>query len=250
VPAEEYGPATYGDRIADVYDEWFSVPTDADEAADFLAELAGGGPALELGIGTGRIALPLARRGVSVHGIDASESMVAKLRQKPGGEAIPVTIGDFADVQVEGAFRLIFVAFNTIFALLTQEDQLRCFANVAAHLSDDGVFAVQAFVPDLTLFNRGSRVSAQHVGLDAAAFDLAELDMATQQVTAQHIVLRNGSVTLYPVTLRFAYAPELDLMGRLAGLRLRERWAGWKREQFGSSSGQHVSVWQKDSKRR
>jgi SAM-dependent methyltransferase len=246
VPTDEYGPATYGDHIADVYDEWFTVPTDSEEAAAFLAELAGRGPALELGIGTGRIALPLARRGVSVHGIDASESMVAKLRLKPGGREVPVTIADFADVPVEGAYRLIFVGFNTFFALLTQEDQLRCFANVASHLSDDGVFVVQAFVPDLTLFNRGARVAAQHVGLDIATFDVAELDMAAQQVTAQHVVLRDGSVTLYPVKLRFAYAPELDLMARLAGLALRERWAGWKREPFGPSSGQHVSVWEKE----
>jgi SAM-dependent methyltransferase len=244
VPAEEYGPATYGDRIADVYDEWFTVPTDTDEAADFLAGLAGEGPALELGIGTGRIALPLAHRGVTVHGIDASESMVAKLRLKPGGPEIPVTIADFADVPVEGAYQLIFVAFNTLFALLTQEDQVRCFANVAAHLTEGGVFVVQAFVPDVTLYHRGSRVATQFVSADTAVIDIGELEMATQQVTAQHVVIKDGRVTMYPVKLRFAYPPELDLMARLARLRLRERWAGWNREPFGPASGQHVSVYE------
>lgn len=245
MPQEGYGPATYGDRIAEVYDEWHSVPTDTDEAVGFLAGLAGEGPALELGIGTGRIALPLAARGVDVHGIDASEAMVARLRQKPGGADIPVTIADFAAVPVEGTFQLIFVAFNTLFALLTQEDQVRCFANVAERLSEGGVFVVQAFVPDVTLYNRGSRVASQSVSTEAAVIDIGELDMATQQVTAQHVVIKDGRVTMYPVKLRFAYPPELDLMARLAGLSLRERWGSWKRDPFGSSSGQHVSVWEK-----
>lgn len=250
MPQDEYGPATYGDRIAEVYDEWHAVPTDTDEAVDFLAGLAGEGPALELGIGTGRIALPLAARGVDVHGIDASEAMVARLRQKPGGPNIRVTMADFADVPVEGDYRLVFVAFNTFFALLTQEDQLRCFANVASHLSDDGVFVAQAFVPDMTLYQRGSRVASQHVGLDVAVIDVAELDMAAQQVTAQHVIIQDGRVTLFPVKLRFAFPSELDLMARLAGLSLRERWGGWKREPFGPSSGQHISVWEKVSQTR
>jgi hypothetical protein len=245
VPTDEYSPSTYGDRIADVYDAWPAVPTDAEEAAAFLAELAGEGPALELGIGTGRIALPLAGRGVEVHGIDASAAMVAKLKEKPGGDAISVTIGDFADVPVEATYKLIFVAFNTFFALLTQEDQVRCFANVAAHLNEDGVFVVQAFVPDVTLYNRGSRVASQSVSADTVVIDVGELDMATQQVTAQHLVIQEGSVKLYPVKLRFAYPPELDLMARLAGLRLRERWADWKRAPFAASSGQHVSMYER-----
>jgi SAM-dependent methyltransferase len=249
VPENEYGPSTYGDRIADAYDAFSSVPADAEEAADFLAGLAGTGPALELGIGTGRIALPLAERGVEMHGIDASEAMVAKLRQKPGGRDFPVTIADFADVPVDGVYGLIFVAFNTFFALLTQEDQLQCFANVAAHLSEGGVFVVQAFVPDVTLYQRGARVAPQFIGMDRAVIDVAELDMATQQVTAQHLVIQDGRVTMYPVKLRFAYVPELDLMARLAGLGVRERWANWKREPFGPASGQHVSVWEKDAKK-
>ncbi|MGQ0669832.1 MAG: class I SAM-dependent DNA methyltransferase [Actinomycetota bacterium] len=137
---DEYGPGTYGDRIADVYDEWPRYPHHEEAAAEFLASVAGAGPVLELGIGTGRIALPLAAKGVEVHGIDASKAMVSKLRAKPGGADIPVTMGDFADVDVDGRFSLIFVAFNTFFGLLTQEDQVRCFRNVAAHLTDEGVF--------------------------------------------------------------------------------------------------------------
>jgi len=133
----EYGPSTYGERIASVYDTWFSLPKDTEPAVEFLAGLAGKGPALELGIGTGRVALPLAARGIEVHGIDASEAMVAKLREKEGGDAIPITMGDFAEVGVEGSYPLVYVVFNTLFALFTQEDQLRCFANVARHLTDD-----------------------------------------------------------------------------------------------------------------
>jgi len=142
-----YEPSTYGDRIAAVYDEWLGVPQDTDDAVAFLAGLAGQGPALELGIGTGRVELPLAARGVEVHGIDASEAMVARLHAKPGGEAIPVTIGDFADVPVEGAFPLVFVVFNTFFALLSQEAQVRCFENAARRLAPGGAFVLQAFGP-------------------------------------------------------------------------------------------------------
>src|SRR6185312_16277880 len=138
---EEYGPATYGDRIADVYDAFHSeTGLDTEAAVDVLAELAGDGPVLELAIGTGRIAIPLAARGIEVHGIDASEQMVAKLREKPGGDRIPVTIGDFADVGVEGRYSLIFVVFNTLFGLQSQDAQLRCFTNAAEHLTDEGLF--------------------------------------------------------------------------------------------------------------
>jgi SAM-dependent methyltransferase len=248
VPSSEYGPSTYGDRIADVYDQGSWVPEDAEQAADFLAPLAGGGPALELGIGTGRVALPLAARGVEVHGIDASEAMVVKLREKPGGTEIPVTIGDFVAPDVEGRYRLIYVVFNTFFALLTQEEQVRCFGAVAEHLEDEGLFVMQAFVPDMTLFDRGSRVVVTDLDVDKAKLDLASLDPVTQQVATQHVVLEQGRVTMYPVKLRFAWPSELDLMARLAGLRLRERWRDWDRRPFGSSSGQHVSVWQRPAK--
>ena len=246
MPRSEYGPSTYGDRIAEVYDRIDALPSDEAEAAEFLASLAGSGPALELGIGTGRVAIPLAQRGVEVHGIDASEAMVAKLREKPGGREIPVNMGDFAEVQAPGGpYRLIFVVFNTFFALLTQEDQVRCFAGVAARLDTAGVFVIQAFVPDMTLFDRGSRVVVTDVDVDTAKLDLARLNPAAQEVTSQHVVLEAGQVMTYPVKLRYAWPSELDLMARLARLRLRERWSGWDRRPFGPSSGQHISVYEK-----
>ena len=167
MPRSEYGPSTYGDRIAEVYDRIDALPSDEAEAAEFLASLAGSGPALELGIGTGRVAIPLAQGGVEVHGIDASEAMIAKLREKPGGREIPVSIGDFAAVQAPGGpYRVIFVVFNTFFALLTKEDQVRCFASVASKLTEDGAFVIEAFVPDPTLFDRGQRVSTTRVEVD------------------------------------------------------------------------------------
>ena len=170
---EGYEPPTYGDRIADVYDEWYAE-LDPASAVELLAELAGDGRVLELAIGSGRIALPLAARGVEVHGIDASERMVERLRAKPGGEAIPVTMGDFADVPVEGTFRVVFVAFNTFFALPDQEAQIRCFERVAAHLDGEGVFVLEAFVPDLARYDRGQRVSSIRTKLDHIVLVFAE----------------------------------------------------------------------------
>ena len=241
--SDEYGPSTYGDRIAEVYDGWFSVPVDTDEAVALLAELAGEGPVLELGIGTGRLALPLKVRGVQVHGIDSSEAMVAKLRQKPGGADVPVTVGDFGDVPVEGAYRLVFVAFNTLFALLTQEDQVRCFQNVAAHLTDDGLFVVQAFVPDLARFDRNQRIQTEAVGTDSLVLGADEHDPIHQRVRSVHVVLTESGTRLYPVQIRYSYPSELDLMARLAGLRLRDRWEDWSKTSFAPSSESHVSVY-------
>jgi SAM-dependent methyltransferase len=239
---KDYEISTYGERIADIYDEWHAE-LDPSEAVATLAELAGGGRVLELAIGTGRVALPLAERGIEVHGIDASEAMVAKLREKPGGDRIPITMGDFADVGVEGAFAVVFIAFNTFFALLTQEDQVRCFANVAAHLADDGVFALEAFVPDLSRFDRGQRVSALEVELDRVVVDVQRHDPLAQQVSAQHVIVSEAGTRLQPVHLRYAWPSELDLMARLAGLRLRDRWSGWLREPFTAESNRHVSVY-------
>ena len=238
----------YGDRWADVYDEWtvrFARLGDPETAASRLVELAGAGRALELGIGTGRVALPLASKGVEVHGIDSSQQMVDKLRDKPGGNEIPVTIGDFAEVPVEGSFRLIYVVFNTVFALQSQDDQVRCFESVAAHLDDDGVFVVEAFVPDLTLYDRGQRVDANTVEDDVAALTLARLDAAEQRTLASIQILQGGQDRSYPVRIRFAWPSELDLMARLAGLRLRDRWSGWDGAPFDSSSTAHVSVYAK-----
>ena len=176
---EEYGPETYGERIADVYDQWY--PDAPPAMIDRLAEMAGEGRALELAIGTGRVALPLASKGVDIHGVDVSEDMVARLRTKQGGDRIPVTMGDFAEVPVEGKFGLIFIVFNTLFALLTQQDQVRCFRNVASRLEPGGAFVLEAFVPDLTRFDRGQRVAvaeteATQVRLEASIIDTGGTD--------------------------------------------------------------------------
>jgi SAM-dependent methyltransferase len=222
-----------------------SVPLDTEAAVAFLAELAGSGPVLELAIGTGRVALPLAERGVDVRGIDASEEMVARLRSKPGGASIPITFGDFADVAVEGLHTLVYVVFNTLFALQTQEAQIRCFENVTAHLADEGVFVVEAFVPDLTRFDRQQRVDANRVGLEDVWLDVARHHPEEQRVESQHVRLSEQGVRFYPVQIRYAYPSELDLMARLAGLRLRERFEGWKGEPYSGFSGTCVSVYER-----
>ncbi len=239
-----YDESTYGERIAETYDTRPEIPADPDETVAFLAEVAGKGPVLELGIGTGRIALPLAGRGLQVSGIDASPAMVDKLRGKPGGNRIPVTPGNFADVAVEGRFTLVFVVFNTFFGLLSQEDQVRCFANVAARLEPAGVFVIEAFVPDLTLFDRGQRVNAIRLDDDEVIIDASRLELGNQTIRAQHVHVTDAGVKLYPVQLRYAWPSELDLMARLAGMRLRERWAGWRREAFTTESRKHVSVYE------
>jgi SAM-dependent methyltransferase len=240
---ESYDAATYGERVADIYDDLHGRRPDTAAAVALLEELAGDGPALELAIGTGRVALPLAARGVHVDGIDASPAMVAKLRAKPGGETISVTMGDFAEVPVEGRYRLVYLVFNTLFALLTQEDQLRCFENVAGHLTDDGVFVIEAFVPDLGRFHRDQHVGAVSIGVDAVQLDVSRHDAMTQRVDASHLFFSEVGVRMYPVAIRYAWPSELDLMARIAGLRLRDRWAGWSRESFTATSGTHVSVY-------
>jgi len=239
---EGYEPPTYGDRIADVYDEWYAE-LDPASAVELLAGLAGDGRVLELAIGSGRIALPLAARGIEVHGVDASERMVERLRGKPGGEAIPVTMGDFADVPVEGSYGLIFIAFNTLFALLTQEAQLRCFANAARHLTDDGVFVIEAFFPDLARFDRDQRAQATWVDPHRVMLDASRHNPVEQRVDSQHIVITEEETKLYPVSIRYAFPSELDLMARLAGLELRDRWGSWQREPFTAETGRHVSVY-------
>ena len=214
-------------------------------AVAFLAEVARGGPALELGIGTGRVALPLASHGIRVSGIDASEAMVERLRAKPGGADIPVTMGDFGEVAVEGPFRLVYVVFNTFFSLLGQEEQVRCFRNVAARLSDDGMFVIEAFVPDPTLYDRGQRLSTTRVEVDRLALDAARIDLSTQRITSMHVLIGAEGLALWPVQLRYAWPSELDLMARLAGLELRERYANWARDPFTPTSAGHVSVYAK-----
>jgi SAM-dependent methyltransferase len=248
--SDGYGPATYGEHIAEVYDRWAGVPTDTDATVAFLAALAGGGPALELGIGTGRVALPLAARGVEVRGVDASPAMVARLRAKPGGDAIPVHLGDFADVGAAGVgapgpLALVYVVFNTLFALLDQDAQVRCFAGVAARLRPGGRFVVEAFVPDLGRFDRGQRTSVIDLDAGMVLLDASVHDPVTQRVRAQHAVVGERGIKLYPVQLRYAWPAELDLMARLAGLALEARHGGWTGEPFTAASGRHVSVYRK-----
>ena len=240
---EGYDAAAYGDRIADVYDELPTHPRDADAAVELLADLAGAGPALELAIGTGRVALPLAERGVAISGIDASEAMVAKLRAKPGGERIPVAIGDFADVPVDGRFALICVVYNTLFALLDLDAQRRCFERVADHLAPGGRFVVEAFVPDPSRFQRDQHVEVRHVGDDAVLLSVSRHDAATQRVESLLVRLGNDSIRTWPVRIRYSYPSELDLMAEAAGLRLEHRWSGWEREPFTGDSVKHVSVY-------
>jgi SAM-dependent methyltransferase len=240
-------PPSYGDAWAADYDavHAFMDPT---AAVEVLRALAAGGRALELGIGTGRVALPLAAHGVEVHGVDASEAMVAALRAKPGGNDIPITMGDFADVPVEGQFELAYVVFNTLFVLLTQERQVDCFGNVARHLVPGGAFVVEAFVPDLGRFDRGQRVSSHRIDDDRVDLEVTVYDAVAQRLTSQQVTLRPGGVELRPVVLRFAWPAEIDLMARLAGLRLRERWGDWDRRAFDASSGKHVSIYERPAR--
>jgi SAM-dependent methyltransferase len=236
-----YSDETYGERVAGVYDEWYS---DYDpNAIDVLAELASSGRALELGIGTGRIALPLAARNVEVHGVDAASSMISRLRSKPGSDRVTVVQGSFADVPVEGEFALIYIVFNTFFALSSQEQQVQCFRNVAAHLSSNGNFVIEAFVPDLSRFTSGQVNWATKVTADEVNLDVGQHDAAAQRVDSQKVVIKDGSVRLYPVQIRYAWPSELDLMAQLARLRLRERWSSWKREPFTSESQKHISLY-------
>jgi len=241
-----FDESTYGERIAEVYDEFFTTPTNAMDAVAFLASVAGTRRVLELGIGTGRIALPLAARGFKVSGIDSSPKMVEKLREKPGGNELQVALGNFVEVKAPGQFSLIYVVFSTFFGgLFTQEDQIRCFDRVARHLTDDGVFVLEAFVPDVSRFDRGQRTSTIYLDSETAVIDSAKHDPVTQRVQAAHMIVSEEGNRLYPVQVRYAWPSELDLMARLAGMRLRERWGGWRRESFTALSPLHVSVYEK-----
>jgi SAM-dependent methyltransferase len=234
----EHVAARYDESSADRFD-----PAVVDPVVDFLAGLAGDGAALELGIGTGRIALPLARRGVHVHGIDLSEAMVARLRAKEGAEQIGVTIGDFATATVDKSFSLAYLVFNTINNLTTQDEQVACFQNVAAHLQPGGCFVIEVGVPDLRRLPPGDTfvafdVSSTHLGFD-------EYDVAKQGLISHHHSLVDGQWEVASIPFRYVWPAELDLMARIAGMTLRERWSGWKREPFTSESTNHVSVWEK-----
>jgi SAM-dependent methyltransferase len=235
----------FGERAAATYDEDSDIfePGAVDPAVDVLAELAGSGQALELGIGTGRIALPLARRGVPVHGIDLSRAMVARLRAKPGGDAIGVTIGDFAAARVDGTFSLAYLVFNTIMNLTTQQAQVACFRNAAAHLGPGGCFVIEVRVPDLYRLPPGQDTVPWHIGPDRWVF--YSYDTATQAMRGHYADFADGRGEYHTIPFRYVWPAELDLMAQLAGLRLRDRWDGWARGPFTSESRQHVSVWEK-----
>jgi SAM-dependent methyltransferase len=209
----------------------------------FLEALAGGGPALELAIGTGRIALPLSARGITVDGIDFSEAMVARLRKKPGGDRLSVTMGNFADVRVPGKYRLIYLVANSLSNLLTQDEQLRCFENVAAHLTPDGSFVHEAAVPNwLYRLQNSQYVMAEAIEVDEVRLDVARHDPVMQRLEESHIRLSRDGIQLSPIVTRYAWPSELDLMARIAGLRLKERWDGWNREPF-TATGNCISVY-------
>ncbi|WP_128376366.1 class I SAM-dependent DNA methyltransferase [Streptomyces cavernae] len=236
----------FGEKIADTYDEsteGMYAPDVVDPAVDLLAELAGDGPALELGIGTGRIALPLAGRGIPVHGIDMSRAMVARLRAKPGGDAIGVTVGDFATTRVTGSFSVAYLVFNTIMNLTTQDAQVACFRNAADHLRPGGCFVIEVGVPDLRRLPPGQNAVPFDISPTRWAFDT--YDVATQSQSSNYVTIIDGRAEHWSIPFRYVWPAELDLMARLAGLRLRDRWENWRRDPFTSESGGHVSVWEK-----
>jgi SAM-dependent methyltransferase len=242
---EGYDAATYWDRIASVYDDWYLERMDPGPAIELLAELAGEGRALELGVGTGRIAIPLAERGVRVTGIDASQAMVDRLASKPGGERVEVVIGDFTEVAVSGSFSLVYIPFTTLFALPSQDDQIRCLRNVARHLDGEGHFVMDAFVPDVARFRNHQDLSVQHVGTDHVLVDASRHDPVAQRVESSHVVLSANGVRLYPVVVRYAWPAELDAMALAAGMKLKWRFADYDRHPFDATSTRHVSVYEK-----
>src|SRR5215210_1187073 len=236
----------FDERVAARYDESSAEmfdPEVVDPVVDFLVELTRNGRALELGIGTGRIALPLTQRGVPVHGIELSQAMVARLRAKPGGDEVGVTIGDFSTTTVDGTFSVAYLVFNTILNLTTQAAQVACFQNVASHLEPGGCFVIEAGVPGLQELPRGNTFRVFQVSENRWGFD--EYDVANQGLISHHFRIVDGKVDRLSIPFRYAWPSELDLMAQLAGMRLRERWNGWKREPFTSESDKHVSVWEK-----
>jgi SAM-dependent methyltransferase len=242
----EAGEGFFGERAASFYDERtdpMSDPAVVDPVVDMLADFAGDGGALEFGIGTGRIALPLAARGVRVAGIDSSEAMLARLRAKPGAEDVPATLGDFASTRVEGEFDLVYLVLNTISNLVSQDAQVACFQNAAAHLRSGGRFVIENGVPALQSLPLGQTVLPFRADPEGFSFDV--YDVVTQRFSSQHFYLVDGKGEAFPVEFRYAWPAELDLMARLAGMTLQDRWAGWRREPFTNVSPGHVSVYEK-----
>jgi SAM-dependent methyltransferase len=236
----------FGERVAAVYDEHSASvfdPAVVGPAVDRLADLAGGGEALEFAIGTGRIALPLAERGVRIVGIDSSEAMLARLRAKPGADRIDAMVGDMATTRVDGDFSLVYLVFNTIFNLTAQDDQVACFENAAAHLRSGGRFVIEARVPELQRLPLGQTVLPWRA--DPSGFSFYVYDVVTQRLSGRHYDIEGDRIQPSPIEMRYAWPAELDLMARMAGMRLEHRWAGWGGEPFTSLSPSHVSVYEK-----
>ena len=238
-------PNYFGERIAAGYDAEteISAPANVDPVVEFLTDLAGDAGALEFAIGTGRIALPLSRRGVRVHGIDLSPDMLAQLHKKPGSDTIDVTLGDIATAEVDGRFRVVYLVYNTIENLTSQDDQVSCFCNAAHHLVAGGYFVIEVEVPPLRRLPPGETVRAFTLSQHHLGFD--EFDVAAQHGVSHHYVIAGDRLERFSMPYRFVWPSELDLMARIAGLELRERWGDWDRRPFTSESTKHVSVWQK-----
>lgn len=242
--ASNYDPAAYGEQIAADYDALYSAIPDTVQTVTCLAELAGRGRVLEMGIGTGRLALPLRARGVEVHGIEASPAMVEELRKLPGGDEIPVAVGSFADTELPGErFSVVVLALHTIFGLPTQDEKIRCFANARRHLADGGVFVVEATILDVGAFRHGQAVVPRFTSAGRVELQILRYDSSTQTVETTNVHLSNDGVRLNGFTNAYASPQELDLIARLGGLRLRERWGAWTREPFTAASARHVSVY-------
>jgi SAM-dependent methyltransferase len=236
----------FGERVAAHYDErssGMSDPAVVGPVVDMLAAFAGDGAALEFGIGTGRIALPLAERGVRVAGVDSSEAMLARLRAKPGADPIQAALGDFSNTRMEGEYAVVYLVFNTISNLVTQDAQVACFQNAADHLRTGGRFVIENNVPALQRLPVGQTVIPFRADPEGFSYDV--FDVVTQRFSSQHFYLVDGRLEAFPVEFRYAWPAELDLMARLAGMRLEDRWAGWRREPFAALSPSHVSVYEK-----
>lgn len=242
----KFEPRTYGDHIASLYDERQAGFVVEETQLEFLKDLAGAGPALEFGVGTGRVALPLLAKGLRVEGVDASRAMVAELRKKPRGRDLRVKIGNMAGVNMGTRYSLVYVVFNTFFHLTTQDDQVRCFENAARHLRRGGYFVLETFFPDLSRFTRDQGASVKEVGVDRVWVNFSVLEPAEQRVTSQDVRVQGRQVTLYPNQIRFAWPSELDLMARLSGLRLAARYGGWDQRPFRpDTSAMYISVYQR-----
>ena len=240
----DFDPTAYGaSGIADEYDDLYAGHWETDTAVDRIAELAEGGKVLELGIGTGRLALPLLARGIDVHGVDGSAEMVAKLRRKPGGDRIPVVVGDFAHADAGRGFTLVVLSANTIFALPDQAAQVECFRNAARHLAPSGRFVIEAWVPDVGAFRHNRVVRPRIMRSDRISIETAELDPVTQTMRTTQAVFSEGSVRLYPANHRYAWPAELDLMAQLSGMHREERWADWTCSPFTADSQAHITVY-------